>query len=129
MLQHTRPRVIEPGWNFFWKVWEMQKKGSTPAAWQKLEHLGVPVGRCHVTKEANSPISPLRTSADGVGAEARPRCRCTVQWGPKNGVLELSMKAEIPFQRQVAWIGVDVPSDALSIFFDGSAEEEEVGLL
>lgn len=35
------------------------------------------------------------------------------------------MKAEIPFQMQVAWIGVDVPSDALSIFFDGSAEEEE----
>lgn len=30
---------------------------------------------------------------------------------------------------QVAWIGVDVPSDALSIFFDGSAEEEEVVLL
>ena len=41
------------------EVWEMHKKGSTP--------------------EANSPISPLRTSADGVGAEARPRCRCTVQ--------------------------------------------------
>lgn len=94
--------LLKPG-GFFWKVWEMQKKGSTPATWQKLEHLDISVGRCHATKEANSPISPLRTSADGVGAEARPRCRCTVQWDPKNGVLELSMKAEIHFKCR--WLG------------------------